>query len=107
MRISISGGVAKERVSLLRWFHYQSNLCGHSCSLRSLVRLYLTTFLTSDITFITRVNGCTFVKQFQIFKSLYNINVWKWLVIFSCISRQFKILGKYNISCLHAHSKSG
>ena len=37
------------------------------------VRLYLTQFLSSDITFIARVKGWTYVKQFEIYKSFYNI----------------------------------
>jgi len=35
--------------------------------------LYLTKFLSSDVTFFARVTGCTYLKQFEINKSLYHI----------------------------------
>jgi len=38
---SITGVTAIFRITLLRWFHHQSNLCGQSCILRLVVRLYL------------------------------------------------------------------
>ena len=71
--ISITGGTATVWITLLLWLHHQSNLCGHSCSLHCWVRLYLTQFLSSDITFTARVYGCTCMKQLEIYKSLYNI----------------------------------
>jgi len=59
-RISITGGTLKLecRFSQVWWLHHQSNLCGHSCSLRCRVSLYLTQFLLSDNIFIARVRGC-------------------------------------------------
>ena len=84
IRISIAGGNSILQFSNLWWLHHQSNHCGHSCLLCLLVRLYLTQFLSSDIIFMTRVKGCTYVKQFEIYKSLYNITAWKWLVSALC-----------------------
>jgi len=72
-RISITGGTAVLQLFLLRWLHHQSHLHSHSCSLRCRVRLYLTQFLSSDITFIARVKDSTYVKFFETYKSLNNI----------------------------------
>jgi len=35
-------------------------------------------------TFFARVTGCTYLKKFEINKSLYNITAKKWLVIALC-----------------------
>jgi len=40
IHISITGSPAIWRIILLRWLHHQSHLCGHSCILRLVVRLY-------------------------------------------------------------------
>jgi len=49
IHISISGGSATWRITLVRWLHHQSNLCGHSCSVCCRVCLHLIQFVSSDI----------------------------------------------------------
>ena len=95
-RISITGGSAVQRISNVRWLHHQSNLCGHSCILRCWVRLCLTKCLSSDITFIARVKGCTYLKKFVICTSLYNITSQKWLV--NALSRMDSVRHQENMT---------